>query len=663
MKRITKGIMVGMVMSLFFGLSAQAAVKNVDITSPKSNAIVWIRKGTVKVPVKVKTTVTNGTKKDVTYKSSNTKLASIDAKGLLTVKKAGKVTITVTSKSDKKKSDKITLNVKQKITTVTPSKKSANLYVGSKTKLTATYAPKTSLFDRWGFASSNTKVATVDKNGNVVAKKAGTAVITVKAYDGVNNGYDTAANVTINVKPRYVSSIKATSKEIKIGKGGTEVLVTKVSPSNATNKALTYKSSNTKVAKVSSQGLVTAVNKGTATITITTADGSKKTAKVTVKVGSTEPVKSVKLNVKRKTITVGGARTKSAGTVSPADATIKSAKYASSNSKVASVASNGMITPVSAGTAKITYTVTDGNGRVKSASVNITVIQRVKSVTLAPTSLTLYTDKAAGAVSSKLVAKVAPSNASNKDVGFTSSDTSVASVKPDGTVTAKKAGTTTITVKTEDGGKTAKTTVKVVGVKVDTLKVADQTISSPVTLKINGSTKWTNPVAARKELNRLVGDIVKFAGSTFPEAARNFTISYKNNSYNIKLSVDGFSITDKNGKDAFEALNGKYFGEVVFNFGRGPVDSQLMGKLLDGIRMGFAGLRNTYTFDSALTVTRGTTVLNFSNIVLKDSAATFTMNGAQASVGISMDNELVIKNAPTLTDTIISVFNGYIVKK
>lgn len=150
-------------------------------------------------------------------------------------------------------------------------------------------------------------------------------------------------------------------------------------------------------------------------------------------------------------------------TVIPSDAENKKVSWTSSDNGIATV-SNGKVTAVKAGTATITVKTEDGN---KTASCAVTVAPKVypvESVTLDKTAIELTEGEKI-----TLTATVNPSNATNKNVSWSSSDTSIASVA-NGEVTAVKAGTATITVKTEDGNKTATCTVTVKKKKIDTEK-------------------------------------------------------------------------------------------------------------------------------------------------------------------------------------------------
>jgi uncharacterized protein YjdB len=141
-------------------------------------------------------------------------------------------------------------------------------------------------------------------------------------------------------------------------------------------------------------------------------------------------------------------------TVYPADAANQAVSWSSSNTSVATV-SNGLVTARSAGTADITVTTADGN---KTATCNVTVTIPVTSVSLNQTSLALEPNGTA-----QLTATVNPANATNQAVSWSSSNTSVATVS-NGLVTARSAGTATITVTTADGNKTATCVVIVSGI-------------------------------------------------------------------------------------------------------------------------------------------------------------------------------------------------------
>ncbi len=231
--------------------------------------------------------------------------------------------------------------------------------------------------------------------------------------------------------------------------GGEETLTATISPATASNKNVTWTSSDTTVATVDANGKVTAVKNGTATITATTEDGTKTaTCAVTV----TTSVTGVTLNKTTLTIAVGNNETLTA-TISPATASNKNVTWTSSDATVATVDASGKVTGVKNGTATITVTTEDG---AKTATCAVTVITSVTGVTLNKTTLSLEPTGV-----ETLTATVSPDNATNKNVTWTSSNTGIATVDANGKVTAVAVGTATITVTTADGSKTASCTVTI----------------------------------------------------------------------------------------------------------------------------------------------------------------------------------------------------------
>ena len=144
---------------------------------------------------------------------------------------------------------------------------SSSIAVGGTTQLTVGYTPTSTTYKDVTYSSSNTSVATVSNTGLVTGVGNGTATITVTGYDGTKN---ITATIDITVSYVYVTGVSITSSSTEVSVGGTLSLNATVSPANATNKNVTWSSSNTSVATVSSTGVVTAKAAGETTITVTT---------------------------------------------------------------------------------------------------------------------------------------------------------------------------------------------------------------------------------------------------------------------------------------------------------------------------------------------------------------------------------------------------------
>lgn len=315
------------------------------------------------------------------------------------------------------------------------------LVEGSNQTLTATVEPANATNKGVTWSSDHEAVATVDQNGTVTARNGGQAIITVTTADGSKT-----ATCTVNVRVHIgvpVQSVGLNKTELALEVGKTGTLEAIVEPSDATNKNVTWSSSNPEFATVDN-GVVTAVSAGEAIITVTTEDGSKTaTCKVTVNAPQTVPVTGVTLTKTELTLAEGGSE-KLTATVEPANATNQTVTWSSNNEQVATVA-DGTVTAVKEGTAAITVKTADGNYQATCA-----VTVKPQNVLVTHISVTgtasLYVGDTA-----KLTAKVEPTNATNPAVTWSSNNESVATVGTDGTVTAVSAGTATIRATAQDG--------------------------------------------------------------------------------------------------------------------------------------------------------------------------------------------------------------------
>ena len=166
------------------------------------------------------------------------------------------------------------------VTGVTLDKTTLSLQEGATGNLVATVAPSTATDKTVTFTSSDAAIATVDNKGKVTAVKAGTADITVTTKDGSKTA---KCALTVTAKTIAVTGVTIAPKTASVDVEATTKLNSTVAPSTATNKSVSYKSSDEAVATVSNNGTVTGVAEGETTITVTTQDGNKTdTATVTV---------------------------------------------------------------------------------------------------------------------------------------------------------------------------------------------------------------------------------------------------------------------------------------------------------------------------------------------------------------------------------------------
>ena len=254
-------------------------------------------------------------------------------------------------------------------------------------------------------------------------------------------------------------SVSPTSKKIEIGK--TATLTATISPSNTTNKTVTWTSSNTKVVTVNSVGVVTGKSIGSAIITAKTSNGKTATSTITVVSSSSSIIESVSVIPESRTIKVG-SKISLLATIKPTDAPNKKVTWTSNNSAVAEVDSFGVVTAKKAGIAKITVTTQDGGKKAVSViTVEGSSTSPSPSPTLKPTisveSISLKPLSEAIEVGNTLLlsAEINPSNATNKGVKWSTSNPVIATVSQNGIVTAKAPGMVEIIVTSNDGNKQA----------------------------------------------------------------------------------------------------------------------------------------------------------------------------------------------------------------
>jgi|GEM_PF-489879 len=496
----------------------------------------------------------------------------------------------------------------------------ASVGVGASASLVAKIAPGNATNKAVTWSSSNTAVAKVDASGVVTGVSVGSATITVKTVDG---GFTGSSAVTVSTIVVPVTGVTVTPISGTLSLGGTLPLTATVTPANATDKTLTWTSSNPSIVKVDAAGLATGVALGSATVTATTLNGGfKASANLTVSAtgipcanpvstalpltqngvgefcwvtsgtisnvnswnaqlveingvpytnkwadslparingnyyihyvsnvgwahlevngtgGSgtgTTPVSVTGVTLAPATVSVatGGTATVTA-TVTPANASNKSVTWTSSNPAVATVSASGVITGVTAGSATITVKTVDGGFTATSVVTVNTLNIPVTGVVVSPATATV----AAGSTTS-LAATVSPANATNKAVTWTSSAPAIATVSATGVVTGVSAGSATITATTQSGAFASSAVITVTGGNT------------------GGTTPCTNPTAVALPFSQNGTGEFCFVTSG--------TVSFVN-SWNMQLvEINGVAFTNKWANSLPPRINGNYYIHYVAN--------------------------------------------------------------------------------------------------
>ena len=382
-----------------------------------------------------------------TWTSSNTSVANVDNNGRVTALKNGDATITVSTGNKKTATCKVTVVTSPTGIALDKNRATVNLSGTKTVDLTATLTPKTAnIYDdlQW---SSDSASAKVEKTGKYTARVTGVSNGNAKITVSTGNGYKAECIVTVETK---IIGITVSPNETEVEVGNTVTLTATKKPSIGSTEGLVWSSSNNGVAKVNNDGVVTGIAQGTVTITIKSSSGLVKTkAKVTVVQSPT----GITLDKNKVALDMSGTKTtKLNATIQPSNANRNTGiTWNSSNTGVATVDQSGNVTAKANGTTTITATTQNG----KRASCTVTVITSITSLSVSPTSKTLNIGETV-----QLTGTKNPSTTS-EGTQWTSSNTSVATVSNSGLVTAKSAGTATITFKNSSSTKSASCSIKV----------------------------------------------------------------------------------------------------------------------------------------------------------------------------------------------------------
>lgn len=386
----------------------------------------------------------NATYKDITWTSSDPQIATVEDGKVHAIKK-GSTTIKAEANG---KSALCQVDVLSSLTEISLSKSELSMGIGETEKLTVILSPKdATLREGITWSSTDESIASVDDNGTVTAIKEGTATISA-SVEGKK------AECKVVVDYIHVSSIEISKREATLYIGEALTLTATLKPSNASYPTIEWASSDEAVVSVNGNGYVRAVGKGEATVTARS-DGKEARCHFTVLV----PLTGLSFDQSSLTLDAGANATLSL-IKTPSDATLRGdIIWKSSDTAVATITSDGLVTAMSPGSATITASV-DGCTATCIVTVPVPVPEPdpdptpVSSITLNQGSLKLKQNETA-----QLVATVGPEDASDKTVRWSSSNTAIATVDSTGMVKALKEGSCVISAKAGDKTATCSVTV------------------------------------------------------------------------------------------------------------------------------------------------------------------------------------------------------------
>ena len=394
--------------------------------------------GIAYVTVSIKDTEFSSKVKITVLSNDKTKVAKDKTKKEVTPKK--EETIVEEDSNEEGLNEEVNTHVNVKGVKIISNKKT--LKIGEEFNLKYEVLPSNATNRKVTFSSNNKEVISVDSSGKIKALKAGTADISIKTNEGRFTDY-----VTIIVERDiiHVKSASMNKQNTSIIEGESERLSYTITPSNADNRKVTWKSSNINVATVDGNGLVTAQKEGTASISIVTDDGkitSSCTVFVTKKVIR---VNSISLNKNSMNLKAGTTE-RLTHSLSPSDATNQKVSWSSSDESVASVSEDGIVSAKRGGTAKITVTTNDGN---YNASCEVTVTE----ILVTELSLNKSNFQMEKGSTIQIGCSIQPSDATDKTITWSSSDTKIATVDQSGNVKGISYGMATITAKNKKSNK------------------------------------------------------------------------------------------------------------------------------------------------------------------------------------------------------------------
>ncbi len=428
-----------------------------------------------------------------------------------------------------------------------------NVKVGTnQTQLAAMLEPSNASYSVLHWSSSdpsvvdpNLKEQTTVTKTFLNAKKIGKATITLTAFPSEpaesEKGFTATCEVEVTADGANVPVERVTIAPgtLSLEEGKTDQLSATILPANATNTKVDWKSKNESVARVSQDGVVTAVAAGTAVITAS-ADGISAECTVTV----TSPAKSVRLDKGTLTLSAGETDTLTA-MVKPDSLTDKSVTWSTSNAAAATV-TDGVVTAIAPGTATITAALTTDN--TIKATCQVTVSGNGPSdteITLDKTSLTL--EKNGNDVQKQkgeLIAIVTPESAANQGVEWAiATGADVIDISPSGNsceITPKKPGTASITVTSKaDNSKTASCTVTVNGLVLNQKNI---TLEAGKTYQLTTTMRPDNKTVTWESDTRTEGSVVASVGQSglvtaVKEGTANITVTTTDHAYRDTCAV------------------------------------------------------------------------------------------------------------------------------
>lgn len=465
--------------------------------------------------------LTNYETENIEWNSSNEDVVTIDKDGVITALDCGTVIITANINGEEKN---FTVNVSNEeiyIESIMLSTNRVIMQVDGTFKINYTYSPSNANIHNFIYKSSDNDIATVDNYGNISAKKEGTAIIVV-TYEGNNNVKEQLEVIVKETQENIVIEdiiLSENKKELYVGNYFD--LNVKTIPSSV-NDSLIYESSNSNVATVDENGRVKAISQGEAVIVVSTPSSIKKSISLIVK-NNVILVKDIILKNDNITIKKGNTY-KIEASVLPSSAN-NNLKYESSNSNVATVDDNGVITALEIGKTIIKVSAVNG------ISKNINLVIEENKIIVEDLILSEKEKTILPGAYFYINAEVKPNNA-DSNLTYESSNKNIVTVSSNGKVVGVLPGTAIITVKTVNG---IKKSINII-VKDDKINLQSVTI-------------------LEKTISLKIGEKITLNTSIKPANANNYQLLWKTSNSKIASVVNGVVTANSSGNTYIEVYD------------------------------------------------------------------------------------------------------------
>ncbi|MEG0826444.1 MAG: Ig-like domain-containing protein, partial [Bacilli bacterium] len=370
--------------------------------------------------------------KQIEYKILDESIIDIDELGVIKTKKKGITSVIALANNEKSKIIEVKVETKEDGLTI--NKKEISIAKEENYQLKSNYVSNIEWY------SSNNKIAIVDQKGYVRGINNGEAIITV-----INN-YGRMDTVKVNVKGNGVpvSKILVNKDQITIQTGKSYKLKAEIIPKNATNKEITWETMDNRIAQVTDDGMIVGKIEGNTVITGYSSNNKQVVIRVFVTKGSVS-IDELEINPSSLTI-IKGDTYQLRATLIPSNVSDKKVIWNSSNTNIVSITESGLIKANKTGSVVISAT---SNGVTGKAVINVrTSITEISNIDIKENDIEIDAGK-----TKNLTVAYLPSNASNKNFSWISSNETIATISNKGVITGKKEGTVTITVSSSNGKK------------------------------------------------------------------------------------------------------------------------------------------------------------------------------------------------------------------